>query len=111
MIEELGGEPEFEILTIDRMIDVNKALVEQLGKEKLAESLYKEARLIAQENQAKEKGLFGKLMGIREEPQKVVSRSEVIEKLKRLELDEMGHTKRVEIMLTQINIKPEKKDS
>ncbi len=111
LIEELGGEPEFEILTADRMIDVNKALVEQLGKEKLAESLYKEARLIAQTNQAKEKGFFGKLMSIREGPQKVVSRSELIEKLKHLELDEMGHAKRAEIMLTQINIKPEKKDS
>ena len=109
LIEELGGEPEFEILTADRMIDVNKALVEQLGKEKLAESLYKEAGLIAQSNQAKAKGLFGKLMSMGEEPKKGVNRSEVIEKLKRLELAEMGHTKRVETMLLQINIEPGKK--
>lgn len=111
LIEELGGEPEFEMLTIDRMIDVNKALVEQLGKEKLAESLYKQARLIAQNNQAKEKGVFAKLRGMWEEPKKDVSRSEVIERLKRLELDEMGHTKRVETMLLQTNIEPEKKDN
>jgi len=110
LIDELGGEPEFEILTIDRMIDVDRALVEQLGMEKLAESLYKEARLIAQHNQAKAKGLFGKLMSIREEPKKDVSRSEVIERLKRLEVDEMGHIKRVEIMLLQIEIEPEKKE-
>ncbi len=110
LIEELGGEPEFEMLAIDRMVDIHSLLVEQLGKEKLAESLYKEARLIAQNNQAKEKGLFGKLMSIREEPKKEISRSEVIEKLERLELDEMGHAKRVETMLIQINIKPEQKE-
>ena len=48
-------------------------------------------------------------MSMGEEPKKDVSRSEVIEKLKRLELDEMGHTKRVETMLLQINIEPGKK--
>ena len=111
LVEELGGEPEFEMLTIDRMVDIHSLLVEQLGKEKLAESLYKEARLIAQNNQAKDKGLFGKLKSIGEESRKDVSRSEVIEKLKGLELDEMGHAKRVETMLLQINIEPEKKDS
>ncbi len=111
LIEELGGEPEFEILTIDRLVDIHSLLIAQLGYEKLAESLYKEARLIAQNNQAKKKGLFGKLMSIGEEPKKDVSRSEIIEKLKRLELDEMGHAKRVETMLLQVNIKPGKKDS
>ncbi len=111
LIEELGGEPEFEMLNIDRMVDIHSLLVDQLGKEKLAESLYKESRLIDQNNQAKEKGLFGKLMSIREEPKKDNSRSGVIEKLKRLELDEMGHAKRVETMLLQVNIKPGKKDS
>ena len=109
LIEELGGEPEFEMLTIDRMVDIHSLFVGQLGMEKLAESLYKEARLIAQNNQAKKKGVFGKLMSIGEEPKKDVSRSEVIERLKRLELDEMGHTKRVETMLLQINIEPGKK--
>ena len=111
LIEELGGEPEFDMLPIDRMVDIHSLLVEQLGHEKLAESLYKEARLIAQESQAKGKGLFGRLTSIGEEPKKDVSRSEVIEKLKRLELDEMGHAKRVEIMLLQVDVKPEEKDS
>ncbi len=110
LVEELGGEPEFDMLPIDRMVDIHSLLVEQLGHEKLAESLYKEARLIAQESQAKEKGLFGKLMSMGEEPKNDASRSEVIDKLKRLELDEMGHAKRVEIMLLQANIEPEKKE-
>ena len=111
LIEELGGEPEFNMLPIDRMVDVHSLLVEQMGHERLAESLYKEARLIAQNCQAKEKGLFDRLRGIFEEPEKDASRSEVIEKLKRLELDEMGHAKRVETMILQANIKPGRKDS
>ncbi len=111
LIEELGGEPEFEMLTIDRMVDIHSLLIGQLGYEKLAESLYKEARLIAQNNQEQAKGVFAKLRGIMEEPKKDVSRSEIIEKLKRLELDEMGHAKRAETMILQANIKPGKKDS
>lgn len=39
-----------------------------------------------------------------------VNRSEVIEKLQRLELDEMDNQKRVEILLLQKNIKPKEKD-
>ena len=111
LIEELGGEPEFDMLPIDRMVDIHSLLVEQLGHEKLAEALYKEARLIAQTNQEKEKGLLDRLRGIMTEPKEDVSRSEVIEILKRLELDEMSHAKRVETMIGQANIKPGKKDS
>ena len=40
-----------------------------------------------------------------------VNRSEVIDKLQRLEVDEMCHGKRVETMLLQMNIEPKKKDS
>ncbi len=111
LIEELGGKPEFETLVIERMIDINKAMYEQLGMERLAESIYKEAGLVARNNQAKEKGFFGKLMREKEELIKDVSRSEVMERLKGLELDEMGHAKRVEIMHLQMNIRPEKKGS
>ena len=32
LIEELGGKPEFEMLVIDRMIDIQKALIEQLAR-------------------------------------------------------------------------------
>ena len=111
LIENLGGKPDYDTVVVDRMIDIHSMLVEQLGKERLMESLYKEARLIAQTDQAKEKALFGKLMSIRGEPKQYVSRSEVIVKLTRLELDEMSHAKRIESMLIQMNLKAKKKDS
>ena len=46
-IEELGGKPEFEMVVVDRMIDIYSMLVEQSAKEKLAMSIYKEAKMIA----------------------------------------------------------------
>ena len=107
LIEELGGEPEFEVVVIDRMIDIHSMLVEQLAKEKLAMSIYKEAKMIAQNSQAEAKGLFGRQFSIREVPRIYTSRSKLIEILAGLEADEASHIKRVENALIQMNINPE----
>jgi len=106
LIEDLGGKPAFETVTIDMMIDVNSMLVEQLGKEKLAAATYKEARLVAETNQAKEKGMFGKLFKKEEESKRGVSRTVVINTLKGIEMDELSHAKRIENSLIQMNIEP-----
>ena len=108
LIEELGGQPQFEIVPIDRMIDIQRALVEQLGKEKAVMSIYQDAKRIAQTNQAKTKGLFSRLLSLREESQSDVSRSKVMDILTGLQNEEWGHIKRVENALTQMNIQAEK---
>ncbi|MFC2051995.1 ferritin-like domain-containing protein [Chloroflexota bacterium] len=105
VIEDLGGKPSWEVMAIDRMIDVHSMLVEQLGKEKLAMSIYKEAKMIAQKNQTKSKGFFGKFLG--GETQKKISRSEVIKILTGLESDESSHIERCKIALTQVKDKTE----
>jgi len=107
LIEELGSQPAWEMVVIDRMIDIRSMLVEQLGKEKLAMSVYLDAKHIAQTNQTKAKGFFSKLMSPREEPRGDVSRSKVIDILTGLQNDEWSHIKRVENALIQMNIKPE----
>jgi len=107
LIEDLGGEPAWDMVVIDRMIDVESMLVEQLGKEKLMTSVYKEARQIAQKSPAKAKGFFDRLKNIGQEPREEVSRSKVIEILTGLESDEQSHIKRVENALIQMNIKSE----
>jgi bacterioferritin (cytochrome b1) len=105
MIENLGGEPQWEMVVIDRMIDIESMLVEQLGKEKLAMSFYKEARLIAQNNQEKAKGYFNRLRGVGGETREGISRSEVIRILTNLESDEWSHFKRIENALISMDIK------
>ncbi len=108
LIEELGGKPDFEVVVIDRMIDIKSMLIEQLEKEKLVMLIYQDAKHIAQKNQARANGFFGKLLSIREEPRGDVSRSKVIDILTGLQNEEWGHIKRVEIALTQMNIQPDK---
>ncbi|MFC1940785.1 ferritin-like domain-containing protein [Chloroflexota bacterium] len=105
LIEDLGGKPSWEAIVIDRMIDVHSMMVEQLAKEKLAMSIYKEAKMIARKHAAKDKGFLSKLLGGGSEDK--VSRSEVIRILTALESDEASHMKRVEIALPQVKAKPE----
>ncbi|MBA7706119.1 hypothetical protein ES703_114965 [subsurface metagenome] len=107
LTEDLGGKPNFEMLVIERMIDVQKALIEQLEKEKSVMSIYQDAKRAAQANQAKAKGFFGKILSGTEESHGDISRSRVIEILTGLQNDEWGHIKRVQNALTQMNIKPD----
>ena len=65
LIEELGGKPEFEMVVIDRMIDIYSMLVEQLAKEKLVMSIYQDAKRIAHTNQLKSQGGLSKLLGFK----------------------------------------------
>lgn len=109
LIVQLGGEPQWEIEVIDRMIDIGGMLVHQLEKEKLALSIYQQAKLVAQQNQAKAKGFLGGLITWGgEESRALISRSAVINILNRLTMDEMGHIKLVERMILESKIEPEK---
>lgn len=56
LIEELGGKPEFELVVIDRMIDIQSMLVEQLAKEKSVMSIYQDAKRIGQYTSSKISG-------------------------------------------------------
>ena len=109
LIEDLGGKPAFDMVVVDVMADVHSMLVEQLGKEKLAAAAYKEARFIAENNQAKEPKIFGKFLGKGRDSEKGVRGSVLIDTLKRIEMDEVSHIKRVENLLIQMNINPEDK--
>ena len=107
LIEDLGGKPDFSGIVIDRMIDVSSMLVEQLGKEKLAMSMYKEAKLVPQNNQVRSRGFLGKLLDNTTKERQWISRNRVIQILEGLESDEFSHIKRTEMALLQINITPE----
>jgi len=55
LIVQLGGEPRWRIEVIDRMVDVDRMLVQQLDKEKLALSLCQQAKHLAEQNRVKVK--------------------------------------------------------
>lgn len=104
LIEELGDKPDYELLVIERTVDIHSMMVEQLAKEKTAMSIYKDAKRITEKNQVKSKGFFGDLLK-RKEKERHISRQLVIEDLARLQIEELGHMKRVELLLTRLGSK------
>jgi len=50
LIENLGGEPQLPIEVINRMTDIPSLLLKQLDKEKLVQSLFREARRVAEQS-------------------------------------------------------------
>jgi len=108
LITQLGGEPQWGVEITDRMIDVGGMLALQLEKEKSALSIYQQAKLVAQQNQAKGKGFLGRLVTWGdEESREFVSRSTVINILNRLTNDEMGHIKLAERLILASKKEPE----
>ena len=103
LIEGLGGEPQLPFEGIDRMTDIPSLLLEQLDKEKLALSLFQQAKLLAEQNQAE--GILAKMktMGALS-PGSVAERSSTIRVLERLEIDEGRHIKLVQNMISELNL-------
>ena len=109
LIVQLGGEPQWDIEVIDRIIDIGSMLVQQLEKEKAALSMYQQAKLVAQQNQAKAKGFLRGLMGWgSEESHSVVKRSEVISILSGLINDETRHVQVVKNTIAAWDIETNK---
>jgi len=108
LIEELGGKVMWEMVVIDRMIDISSMLAEQLEKEKLAMATYEDAKHIAQKNQVESRGFWGKMFLRRAEIRNNVMRSKVIDILTRLQREEWEHIEMVQTALSQIGAKPEK---
>ena len=61
IITSLGRDPQWNLAAVDIMDDVRRVLREQMEKEKLALSVYRQARKVAEESQVKGfRGLFQK---------------------------------------------------
>ncbi len=103
IIKSLGGEPVWQMGIIERLFNARKLGAQQLENEKIAVGLYKEIVRVARKNVVKEKvfDFSGQLIktdrnGLQE---KVPEASEVIDKLERIEIDEIRHVKTVQDML------------
>lgn len=102
LIEGLGGEPQLPVEVLDRMTDIPSLLLKQLDKEKLVQSLFQQAKLVAEQNQVegilarmKTKGALS--------PGSTAERSSTIRVLERLEIDEGRHIKLVQNIISELN--------
>jgi rubrerythrin len=103
IIRKLGGEPVWQMDTIERLFDAHATGVQQLEKEKMAVELYKQAIHLVRKNLVTEKvrDFAGKLVktnrnGLQEE---VCEACEVITQLERIQIDEVRHVETVHDML------------
>ena len=94
IIELLDGELVWAMCTIERLVDVGESLDEQLKKEKLVISKYKETIQVVEKNKVKVKqGFLSKLLS---EKVEAVDANYIVSTLKRHIMDEERHVRLVE---------------
>jgi len=102
LIEGFGGEPQLPIGVIDRIVDVSSLLLKQLEREKLVQSLFQQAKRVAEQNQVE--GILAKMKTKGAlSPGMVKERSSTIHILERLEIDEGRHIKLVQNIISELN--------
>ena len=103
LIENLGGEPQLPFEVIERMTDIPSLLLKQLDKEKLVQSLFQQARLVAEQNQVE--GILAKMKTMEVGSRNMVKeRSSTLRVLERLEIDEGRHIKLVQNMISELSL-------
>jgi bacterioferritin (cytochrome b1) len=106
LIEKLGGEPKWQIGTIERLEEVEDLLMKQSGKEKEAISIYRAAILAVHKNKqkAKVKGFFNMLIHANDNLPIKITVSELIEHLNIELAEENNHVKLVEDSIAMLQI-------
>ena len=103
LIENLGGEPQLPVEVIERITDIPGLLLKQLDREKLVQSLFQQARRVAEQNQVE--GILAKMKTKGAlSPGSVAERSSTIHILERLEIDEGKHIKLVQDIIAELNL-------
>ena len=107
LIERLGGKPQFPIQVIDRIVDIPALLLQQPEQEKAAQSLFQQARNVAEQNQVR--GVLAKMKAtLALSPSDVKGRSSTIHILERMASDEEAHIKVVQGIISALNIHMQK---
>ena len=103
LTEKLEGEPQLPIEVIDRMTDIPSLLLKQLDREKLVQSLFQQAKRVAESNQVE--GIWAKMktMGALS-PGSGAERSSTIRVLERLAIDEGRHIVLVQNIISELNL-------
>lgn len=115
IIKSLGGEPEYKVSVVERMYDHSERRGQQLEKEKKAIESYKRVISYVRSNVAKEKveELNGKYFkkakkGFEEE---IFTATEIINKLQRIQYDEVKHVRMIEDMIATYDYLTREKES
>ena len=107
LVVQLGGEPFWQLEVIDRLVDAEKMLEQQLVKEKAALSLYEQAKRAAEQNKVKikVKDFLGRLIRTEDElPINAVNANDVIATLDRLINDEQYHIRLIQDSLATLKM-------
>ena len=110
MIEHLGGKTLWRVNVIERMIDVDRLFVQQLQREKASQTMYQEAKRIAQDNPVRSTVLGERLRAAFGADPDPAPRGETIRLLEHLASEEETHARLVEDILATYRAMPKRKD-
>lgn len=105
LIRKLGGETIWRINVLDRLVDVEEILVQQLDKENWAVSWYKETKKVAEQNKVKVRGFSGRPVASSDEvPEDFVNVNDIISMVERQILDEERHQRLVRGLIDKLSM-------
>lgn len=108
LIEALGGETQWQIATIDRIVDVHALLLAQLENEKASVSLFEQAKNVAEHGQdggvlTKMKAVLGNVIS------GAAERRNAVQLLEKLSREEEAHVVMVKNIISELNTQTQKK--
>lgn len=110
LITHLGGEPLWRVNVIGRMIDLDKLFAQQLQREKAAQTMYRKAKRIAQDNPVRSTALMERLRTTFSAEPDPTPRAETIRLLEHLASEEETHARLVEDILGTYRAMPKRHD-
>jgi bacterioferritin (cytochrome b1) len=106
LIEDLGGEPQWQLAAVDRIVDAHAMLFAQLENEQASLSLFQQAKNVAEYDSddvlAKMKAMLGTASG------HITERGNTIRLLEQMSRDEEEHVAILKSLISAVNIPPEK---
>ncbi len=106
LIEDLGGEPQWQTAAIDRIADAHALLLAQLENEKASVALLQQAQNVARFDSgdvlAKMKAMLGTAPG------HITERGKTIRLLEQISRDEEGHVALLKNLISELGTQPEK---
>ncbi|MFC2005603.1 ferritin-like domain-containing protein [Chloroflexota bacterium] len=106
LIEQLGGEFHLSVDTVDRISNIDDMLRQQMGKEKQALSIFRQAKEVSSHNQVEERrSILEQMFRVkRDRPDDPVKRSSVTRLLTKLMEDEEHHIIILKEVMSKLNV-------
>ncbi len=106
LIEDLGGEPQWRIAAIDRIVDVPAMLLTQLENEKASVALFEQVKNVAEHPTG---GVLARMKTMLDGgPGHATGRSSTIRLLEQMSRDEEEHVAMLKNIISELNFQAEK---